>query len=101
VLRYRRRLVHCPWSLFRADGAPWKKDRSHLVLPVWPPAVEEVVQGKGIAIRATGREVRTKQFYFLSAREAVVADLYAVRLDDLGELLLHFGQALGLSPPSR
>lgn len=95
VLRYHRRLVFCPWSLFQAEGEPWKKDRSHLVLPVWPPALDEVVQGRGDAVRATGRDVRTKQLYFLSKREAVLADLYAVRLDDLGDLLLHLGQTLG------
>jgi hypothetical protein len=46
-------------------------------------------------VRATGLDVRTKQLYFLSNREAVIADLYAVRLDDVGDLLMHLGQTLG------
>jgi hypothetical protein len=100
VLRYRRTMVYCPWTLFRLPGEGWKQDRSHLVVPVWPPAVKEVVQGWEGDVRATGQGVRSKSLYFLSHREAVLADLYAVRLEDVGELLLHLGHKLGTVPPS-
>jgi hypothetical protein len=100
VLRYRRTLVYCPWALFAAPGEGWKPDRAHLILPVWPPAVADVVQGRDDAIQATGMAVRSKPLSFQSGREAVLADLYSVRLEDVGELLLHLGHKLGAAPPS-
>jgi len=100
VLRHRRTMVYCPWALFAAPGEGWKPDRGHLVLPVRSAAVAEVVQGHDDAVRATGMAVRTTPLFFQSGREAVLGDLYAVRLEDVGELLLHVGRKLAAVPPS-
>jgi hypothetical protein len=100
VLRFRSNLVFCPWELFQADGDPWPLDRSRLALPVWPPAVADVVHGRGDAIQATGRQVRTRPLYFRADHQVVLRDLYAVRLTDLGPLLLHLGRNLGATRPA-
>jgi hypothetical protein len=100
VLRYRKDRVFCPWALFQAPGEPWKRSAERLVLPVWPTAVPGVVHSRGDAVVATGRDVHTRQLYFRPDGQAVMRDLYCVRLGDLAGLLVRLGALLGRTHPA-
>ncbi|HKI31060.1 MAG TPA: hypothetical protein VKA46_04285 [Gemmataceae bacterium] len=101
---YRKDRVFCPWALFQVpEDSWWMKERRFFLL-AWPPAVPSVVHVRADTVVARGEEVCTKPLYFRRNGELVLRDLYAVRLDQVGGLLLHLGQQLGpkqklASPP--
>jgi hypothetical protein len=102
-VKYLDTTVWCPWALFNADGKPVVADsdspRVGLTLPVNPDAVPFVELRRNEAPVAHGAEVKTRQWVFTAADEAVLPARYEVRADELGALLLHLGRKLGGALP--
>jgi hypothetical protein len=99
-LRYRRSAVFCPWALFNAPGQPFLTRPELMLLPVAPEAVPFVEVRDDGSVRATGRQVKTKQLRFKSATEASLHAFYEVYPAELGTLLLRLGRVLGTTLPA-
>jgi hypothetical protein len=102
-VKYLDTTVWCPWALFNAGGKPVVADsdspRVGLTLPVNPDAVPFVELRRNEAPVAHGAAVKSRQWLFTAADEAVLPARYEVRADELGALLLELGRKLGTSTP--
>jgi hypothetical protein len=95
---YRGRSAFAPWALFQAPGSPYQPDHKRLILPAndLTPVAEGDYEGNVTARPAA--EVKTPPLAGCADGQVVLADLYEVRLPELGELLLHLGRQLGDAP---
>lgn len=91
--------VRCPWPLFDATGQAVVRT-SHLLdveiaMPIRRDAVRLVEYVLNGLVIGTGRYVTSNQFWFHSDDEVCIASVYAMRPQDLGNLLLQVGRILG------
>jgi hypothetical protein len=92
---YRGRTLFCPWTLFQTPGTPYQPDHKRVILPAndATPVAESDADGNVTARRAA--EVKSKPLAACADGQVALADLYEVRLQEFGELLLHLGRQLG------
>ena len=97
--RLRNTAVWCPWSLFSSPGQAFVRRAgwfdTEITLPILYESVRLVVYERDGRVIHKGHHVLSEQFAFLSDHEACVPSVYAMRPQDLGDLLLHLGRALG------
>ncbi len=98
-LRYRRRIVWCPWALFNAPGNVVAQTTDHLTLPASPAAVPYVELRRDEEVIAQGMPVKFPLFHFEAADRVVMPCPYEAQPSELGGLLLHLGRALGARAP--
>jgi hypothetical protein len=94
-LRFRGKVVFCPWALFNTPGQPFSPAADRVVLPVAPQAVPLVEARYHGTLLAAGLRVNTQQWRFRSAQEAVLKALYEVSAEELVKVLLFLGRILG------
>jgi hypothetical protein len=109
-LKFRRRVVFCPWSLFAVQGLILAPKRNRILVPidteqvphiqVWknkPPSTTQYYSDEpSCQLLAEGQSANTRQLKLSKEGDHVVLkDLYAVKLRELGELFLVLGRALG------
>jgi hypothetical protein len=109
-LKFRGRVVFCPWSLFAVKGPIIAPRRGRILIPidtehvphiqVWkgkPPSTTEYYSDEpSCHLLAEGQSANTAQLKLSKeGPHVVLKDLYAVKLWELGELLLILGRALG------
>jgi hypothetical protein len=98
--RHRGIEVFCPWTLFNVDGQPVIRTGSggeqiEFALPVSADAVPLVEVRRHGQVVAQGQAVKSRQFRFRSANEAVLKAIYQVKAAELAPLLLQLGRLLG------
>src|SRR5215207_2451434 len=97
---YRGRTVFCPWSLFQATGSPYHPDHKRVILPANDDVPVALTDAEGNVTAQPAAEVKSKPLVGTADGQVALADLYEVKLGELGELLLHIGRQLGDGLPS-
>ncbi len=98
VFVYRGRWVYCPWAVFQTPGIPYQPDHKRVILPVNDSVPVGVLGPEGdVTAHPTG-EVKTRPLAACADGQVALSDLYEVKLNELGELLLHLGRQLGDAP---
>lgn len=92
---YRGRSVFCPWTLFQAAGSPYQPDHRRIILPANHGTPIAVTDYDGNVTANTAAEIKTKPIVGTADGQVALADLYEVKLLELGELFLHLGRQLG------
>jgi hypothetical protein len=92
---YRGKSVFCPWTLFQAAGKPYQPDQKRVILPAIDATPVAISDGEGNVIAKPAEEVKSKPLTGTADGQIALADLYEVKLAELGELLLHLGRHLG------
>ncbi len=92
---YRGRSVFCPWTLFQAAGSPYQPDHKRIILPANHGTPVAVTDHEGNVTANPAAEVRTRPLVGTADGQVALADLYEVKLLELGELFLHLGRQLG------
>ncbi len=102
-VKYHDLVVWCPWALFNASGEPHVPEVDSpftgLILPVAADAVPFIELRRGESVAAHGAQVKAPQFVLSGTDEVVLPGRYEVATKDLGDVLLHVGQVLGLHLP--
>ena len=86
VLRRRGRSVFLPWGALGAS-AHSKITGDWWILAMSFESQGDVLQSRDGYLIARGLAVSTSQFYFRRNGDAVIANLYSVRFDDLQQLI--------------
>jgi hypothetical protein len=92
---YRGRSVFCPWTLFQAAGSPYQPDHKRIILPANHGTPVAVADYDGNVTANPAAEVKSKPLTGTADGQVALADLYEVKLLELGELFLHLGRRLG------
>jgi hypothetical protein len=92
---YRGRSVFCPWTLFQAAGSPYQPDHKRIILPANHGTPVAVTDWDGNVTANPAAEVKSKPLVGTADGQVALADLYEVKLLELGELFLHLGRQLG------
>ncbi|HEY1378680.1 MAG TPA: hypothetical protein VGF55_17910 [Gemmataceae bacterium] len=92
---HRGRSVFCPWGLFQAVGSPYQPDHKRVILPANDGTPVALTDADGNVTARPAAEVKTKPLVGSVEGQVALADLYEVKLAELGELLLHLGRQLG------
>jgi len=100
ALIYRGRTIFCPWTLFQTPGAPYQPDHKRVILPVNASTPVVVSDGDEAVEARPIEEIKSRQFQGSAEGQAALADLYEVKLPELGDLFLHLGRQLGTGPAS-
>src|SRR5581483_7707412 len=92
---YRGRTVFCPWALFQTAGAPYQPDHKRVILPANDGTPVALTDAAGNVTARPAAEVKSRPLAACADGQVALADLYEVRLNEFGELLLHLGRRLG------
>ena len=95
---YRGRSVFCPWTLFHAAGSPYQPDHKRIILPANHGTPVALTDYDGNVTANPAAEIKTKPIVGTADGQVALADLYEVKLLELGELFLHLGRRLGDGP---
>jgi hypothetical protein len=95
---YRGRSVFCPWTLFQAAGSPYQPDHKRIILPANHATPVALADYEGNVTANPAAEIRSKPLVGTADGQVALADLYEVKLLELGELFLHLGRRLGDGP---
>jgi hypothetical protein len=88
--------ISCPWALFNSYGLPFVPPKRWLVvIPISPDALHEVLQSRGDTLVASGGSVRGRQLEIRFGKELLLRSIYEVDPEELANLLLALGRALG------
>lgn len=98
-MRLRSKSVFLPWSLLQVQGQVLDFDGNYAGVPTWPAARGYVIEGRNNSVAQVGQHIRTKQFYFRRDGSAVIKNLYAARMQEVVNLLMHLGMVLGPVTP--
>jgi len=101
ALIFRGRTIFCPWSLFQTSGVPYQPDHKRVILPVNMVSPVGLSDGDEAVVARPVDEIKCRQFQGSSEGQAALADLYEVKLPELGELFLHLGRKLGTGTSAR
>lgn len=99
AMRLRSRSVFLPWSLLQVQGQVLDFDGNYAGVPTWPTARDYEIESRNNSVAQVGQHVRAKQFYFRRDGSAVIKNLYAARLHEVVDLLMHLGRVLGPITP--
>ena len=109
-LKFRGRVVFCPWSLFAVTGPIIAPRRNRILIPIDTEQVPHIQVWKNkrssttqydsdepsCHLLAEGQSANTGQLKLSKeGHHVALKDLYAVKLRELGELFLVLGRALG------
>lgn len=92
---YRGRSLFCPWTLFQVVGAPYQPDHKRVILPVNDQVVLAQRDGDDTIVARPAAEVKARSLAACAEGQMALADLYEVKLMELGQLLLDLGARLG------